>query len=124
MARTRLRLGRVSNGGLDHAILKLDLSEISNSQSVVLSFFYNTFDDEVSPLEELVEISSDGINWETVYTMSVSPFIWTEAMINLQDFIATQPYSANYRIRFQQQDNFPFPTDGIGIDDVSVQLNQ
>lgn len=109
---------------LNHAILRLDLSGISNTQSVVLSFFYNTFDDEVSPLEELVEISSDGINWETIYTMSASPFDWTEVLINLQDFIATQPYSANYHIRFQQQDNFPFPTDGIGIDDVSVQLNQ
>ncbi len=109
---------------LNHAILRLDLSEISNTQSVVLSFFYNTFDDEVSPLEELVDISSDGVNWETVFIMTASPFVWTEAMINLQDFIATQPYSANYHIRFQQQDNFPFPTDGIGIDDVSVQLNQ
>ncbi len=109
---------------LNHAILTLDLSGISNSQSVILSFFFNTFDDEVSPLEELVEVSSDGINWETIYTMTASPFVWTEAAINLQDFIAAQPYSANYQIRFQQQDNFPFPTDGIGIDDVSVQLNQ
>lgn len=107
---------------LNEAILTLDLSGVNPGDDLYLRFFYNTFDDEVSPLEEYVDISSNGSSWQTVFTMDFSAFAWAPAEINLQDFADAQPYSSTYRIRWHQADNFSFPVDGIGIDDVEVSL--
>lgn len=107
---------------LNEAILSLDLSTVNPGDDLFLRFFYNTFDDEVSPLEEYVDISSDGSSWLTVFTMPFSAFAWEQAEINLQDFTDAQPYSSTYRIRWHQGDNFSFPVDGIGIDDIEVSL--
>lgn len=107
---------------LNEAILKLDLSGVNPADNLYLRFYYNTFDDEVSPLEEYVDVSSNGSSWQTVFTMAFSAFSWAQAEINLQDFADAQPFSSTYRIRWHQGDNFAFPVDGIGIDDIEVSL--
>lgn len=108
----------------NQATLTLDLSGIQPSDAVVLSFWYNTFEDEVNSFDEIIQVSTDGLTWTSVGALIQSVNSWSFLQINLSNFADRQPFSANYRIRWQQIDNFPYPMDGIGIDDVDVTLSK
>ncbi len=105
---------------INEAILTVDLSSIPANADLFLRFYSNTFDDEVTNVEDFVQVSSDGDSWTTIMAFQAAPFLWVRNEFNLREVAGQQPYSATYKIKWQQADNFSFPTDGIGIDDIEI----
>lgn len=113
----------------NEAILTVDLSGVSNAE---LSFWLKDTNEEENALPasftgsadgDGVAISADGVNWFTV----VSPF--NSANNTYQQFNVDVSAAAaannivlgpNFRIKFQQFDNFTIPTDGLSFDDIQL----
>jgi hypothetical protein len=111
------------NYNYNYAYLNIDLSALSSTDNCYLKFYYHTFDEEFNPGDDAVFVSSDGINFTLVYDLYTSDSLWTNVDINLKDFYTLQPYSSAYTILWQQYDNFTYPSDGIGIDDIEIDIN-
>lgn len=103
--------------------------------SPTLRFFEAGWNDEVNTMPvsfvgnsntDGVAISADGNNWFRVWTPagSQSPGAWTERTVDLVAAAAGAgiPLGANFRIRFQQYDNFTMTTDGRGFDSISINV--
>jgi hypothetical protein len=75
-----------------------------------------------------VAISANGTNWYEVQALRSFNDVSTYAQytVNLDAAIAARglSYNANFKIRFNQYDNFGIATDGIGIDDITITTNQ
>ncbi len=116
---------------LNEAILTVDLT---SQTSALLSFWQKSTNDEENSLPasftgsangDGVSISADGTTWHTL----ISPFnsINNEyAQYNL-DLAAAATAAGialgpNFRIKFQQFDNFAFPTDGRTFDDIRISV--
>ncbi|RMF61584.1 MAG: hypothetical protein D6748_01325 [Calditrichaeota bacterium] len=105
----------------NYAVLNIDLSGVPSTRDLILRYYYNTYNDEVTS-EDALEISPDGTAWTLVTPFTSSPFFWSLEVINLRDYYDQVPYSATYKIRWKQSDNLSYPNDGIGLDDISVNL--
>ena len=110
------------NYNINDAYLNIDLSGLSPTDNCYLRFYYQTYGDEPDA-SDAVYLSSDGVSFTNAYTLTTSNGFWTHVEINLKDFYTSQPYSSNYYIVWQQYDNFPYPSDGIGIDDIEIDIN-
>lgn len=135
-----LRMDVVSNGSysLNEAILTLDLTSLSNIQ---LSFLQKETSDEIHTMPESftghhssdgVAISMDGITWYRIVP-SVNLDVGSTGQlftINLDAEVAriktnldpSFGYSAQFKVKFQQYDNYSSPTDGREWDDISLTL--
>ncbi len=116
---------------LNEAILTVDLSGISSAS---LSFWLKDTNEEENALPasftgsadgDGVAISADGVNWFTV----VSPFLsanntYQEFTLDLGAVASANNISLgpNFRIKFQQFDNFTIPTDGLSFDDIQIRV--
>ncbi|MCH7751227.1 MAG: DVUA0089 family protein [Planctomycetes bacterium] len=112
---------------LNEAILTVDLSGFDE---VEFSFWQKDIGDEEHTLPSTfvgsangdgVAISEDGITWHTL----VSPFnaennTYTQFTFDLDEAAATAGITLgqDFKIKFQQFDNFPFDTDGRTFDDI------
>ncbi|GEM_PF-2574689 len=121
-----------NSGGLfsrNEMTLAVDLRGYSN---VVLSFFAREWGDEAhgppavpftgSADFDGVAISDDGVAWYEVTDLRTLTETYTEKVVDLDAAIATHglSYTADFRIRFNQYDNYAIDNDGIGLDDVSI----
>lgn len=124
-----LMMDKVSVGGLtvNEAVMTVDLS---NTSAPTLSFSHIRINDEAHFMPtsftghypgDGVAISDDGVRWRTVLN---APFhsTWTDVSINLAAAAsaAGMTLGPNFRIKFQQADDFPLPTDGRGYDNIRI----
>lgn len=126
----RLRMDRTPSGTytLNEAILHINLEGQSN---VVLAFFQSESGDEQELLPATftdhengdgVSVSNDGTTWYQVVNASELD-VGTGGQVfsvNLDDVGIA--YSSDFRIKFQQYDNYPWSSDGREFDDIWVHL--
>jgi len=134
--RLRMDVGRDDALNLNEAILHLNLAGRSNLE---LRFEQAEFGDEPHAMDESftgsrngdgVSISDDGLTWYAVVGAgelnvndTMTPFV-----VDLDQAVAdvkarhdgTFGYSADFRIKFQQYDNFPYDMDGREWDNIVV----
>ncbi|MHC4876833.1 MAG: hypothetical protein ACYTGL_10070 [Planctomycetota bacterium] len=110
---------------LNEATLTVDLSSFTD---VTLEFQHAVFNDEESPLPDTftgsadgdgVAISEDGVTWHTVLN-ATTPAGWETVSIDLDEAATAAGITlgAEFRVRFQQFDNFPLTIDGRGYDGI------
>lgn len=136
--------GNGPNGGARHVLMDdtVDDSTYSNNEltlainlagrsDVALLFSARIYGEEVDVLPAMftttangdgVSISADGVTWYSLFDTTQIASVYGRHSINLDDAIATAgiSYNSSFRIRFQQYDNWPVPSDGIGWDDIVV----
>lgn len=130
-----LFMDQLTNGtfNLNEAIWTVDLSGLANPN---LNFYHAEWSDETHPLPasftnsedgDGVAISADGTNWFTVLTDTESPAgVWNKVTIDLAAAASSAGISlgANFKIKFQQYDNFVYNSDGRGYDQISITTPQ
>ena len=117
----RLRLDdRTSNDvySQNEAILHLDLLGQSNVQ---LSGNHWNLSDETHSGDGIA-ISNDGVTWHIVAAFDVSSTY--SFIVDLDAAVAAAgiSYTSDFRIKFQQYDNDPAPTDGREWDNIRVEI--
>ena len=138
----RLRMDVASDGEycLNEAVLTLNMEGFEN---LFLSFFHAEFGDEAAALPDSFEghadgdgvcLSNDGATWyailnasdldsgETGQTYQVDLDAQVEYIRNTFD--PDFGYTSRFRIKFQQYDNYAYPSDGREWDDISVEGDQ
>ena len=126
----KLRMDSSVSGiySLNEAVLTIDLSGQSN---VMLSFFQAESGDELHSLPvtftghengDGVSVSNDGITWHQVFNASeLDEGIGGQTFtVNLDDVGIA--YTSDFRIKFQQYDNYPWSSDGREFDNIEVTL--
>ncbi len=112
----------------NHLILNINAAGllVANDQ-VLLSFDWFDHGDE-GDVADIVEVrGSSTDSWVNVYSFAANSDngSWTKVRdIDLSSAlsVATQQFSSSTQIRFGQNDNFPVNTDGISIEDVSIEV--
>lgn len=105
-----------------YALNTLDLEiDLSGETQVDLSYWYKEFGDE-NHADDGLFISDDGVNFHQVRSHNDGPTAWTLFTIDLDEEAAALglTLSKDFVIRFSQYDNSPLTSDGVCIDDVSV----
>ncbi len=122
-------VGVDNTNNLNEAIWAVDLTGINSPK---LSFFHAEWSDEENPLPvafsgsvngDGVSISDDGVNWHRVFNpTSQTTAQWINQTIDLTTAANNAGISlgANFRVKFQQFDNFSLTTDGRGYDEISI----
>lgn len=118
-----------STNARNELTLSIDMAGYEN---VVLSFQARGFGEESNPCPAIpysghadydgVAISEDGDTWYEVQSLTSMAESYTEYVVDLDAAIATHglSYNKNFQIRFNQYDNYAAPTDGIGIDAITI----
>jgi len=100
---------------------------IENKHRVRLAFSWAPFGEETHAQDGVYLSDDGGQTFSKVYDMgSGSNGVWQNVVLDL-DSLCTQfglQHTSNFVIKFQQYDNYPSPTDGIGIDNISVYTAQ
>jgi uncharacterized protein YkwD len=128
-----LTMDSSANGSysLNELILTIDLV---GKSGVVLSFYHKGIGDEDHFLPAAfvnsangdgVAISADGVAWYTVQGLTGAEGVtgaWKKYEIDLDAATASAgiSYTAVFKIKFQQYDNYPIPTDGFAFDNIAV----
>lgn len=134
----KLRMDVSTNGqySLNEMVMNIDMSGVQSSQ---LSFFQSDHGDESHPMPESftghhnsdgIAISNDGYKW---YRLIDSSNLEVSSsgqnyMINLDEVIENiqskyDPsfnYTSGMKLKFQQYDNYSYPTDGREWDDIAI----
>lgn len=143
-ARTVVSTANLPHGGTRHlvmdaitdgtyarneATLRLDLAGRSDLR---LTFWAKGFNEEpngppTSPFTDGadfdgVAISADGVTWYEIQPLRSLSADWQKYTVDLDAALAARglTYNSDFRIRFNQYDNFAVPTDGIAIDDIAI----
>jgi subtilisin family serine protease len=108
---------------------------LNGLQSPTLRFWEASFGDEVHTMPvsftgssdtDGVAISANGTTWYRVWspTATQTSGLWTQRTVDLAAAAASAGIAlgANFRIRFQQYDNFPVSTDGRGYDEITISV--
>ncbi|HYV34918.1 MAG TPA: hypothetical protein VE988_04385, partial [Gemmataceae bacterium] len=115
------------NYALNEAIYTVNLSGMTQA---ALSFLHINFADESDRLPDDftghvngdgVAISADGSNWHTILNAPTQG-TWTTFSIDLAAAAAEagMTLGSNFKIKFQQYDNYTFSTDGRGYDNIQI----
>ena len=114
---------------LNEAVYTVDLAGVSRAK---LNFSHTNYDDEVDPFygdfvghfdADGVAISDDGMNWHPVWSPDwEASASWEAHSIDLASAAKTagMELGGNFRIKFQQFDNYPIDLDGRGYDKISI----
>ncbi len=114
---------------LNEAVLTLDLSDV---EEAILGFSHVSFGDETHLLPPMfagsfngdgVAISDDGTDWYTILTGATTPNgLWGEVEFDVVQLAsdAGMELGADFKVKFQQYDNFSRNSDGRGYDNVFV----
>ncbi|MHC4608432.1 MAG: hypothetical protein ACYTAF_16090, partial [Planctomycetota bacterium] len=142
-SRTQVTDANGPNGGSYHVTMDASVSnsfsrnevtlmvDLVGASGVELRFFAREWGDEPhttsSPFTmgadfDGVAISEDGMTWYEVHSFTSLTTTYVEQVVDLDAAAAANglSYNGEFRIRFNQYDNYPMTSDGIGIDDVSV----
>jgi PKD repeat protein len=113
-------LDRRSSGppSTNQLTLHIDLAGAPDAQ---LSYAFKETADEDDP-EDGCFISADGVNWYLVHAHHGGAAHWTRIEVDLGAAAAAAgiAFGSDFRIRFQQRDDFPVPADGVQLDAVAV----
>ncbi|MBU0677058.1 MAG: hypothetical protein KJ626_02990 [Verrucomicrobia bacterium] len=121
-----LQMDDDTSGGatsLNEAVLHLDLLGRTN---VLLTFDHIDYGDEDTGLPasfdghynaDGVSFSADGITWHRLLSLTTA---FTAQEFDLDSAVAAAGigYNSQFRIKFQQYDNYPISTDGRGFDNI------
>jgi hypothetical protein len=126
----RLRMYSTAHNSytLNEAVLHLDLEGRSN---VVLAFFQaeTVNGDEVDLLPDIftghydgdgVSVSSDGVTWHQVVNANELDVGAGGQIFNVNLDDAGIAYTSDFRIKFQQYDNYSWPSDGREFDNIEA----
>lgn len=116
---------------LNEAVLTIDLS---NASDVLLEFWHADWDGPAGSTSfngsfagsfdaDGIAISADGSTWYPVWQAATqNQDEWHQYTVDLSAAAESAGISlgANFRIKFQQYDNFPRPVDGRAWDDITV----
>jgi uncharacterized protein YkwD len=116
---------------LNELTLTIDLT---GKDRVLVSLYHKEFGDEDHPLPAVfmgsangdgVSISEDGATWYRVQGLTVYDGVssaWKRYEVDLDAAAASAgiDYNGSFKIKFQQYDNGPVPTDGFAWDEISV----
>ena len=106
--------------------------DLASCRGVVLTFWAKEFNDEPHGPPPIpftggadfdgVAVSQDGTTWYEVQGLRSLTGSWSQFTVNLDAAIAPYPisYNSQFRIRFNQYDDFAIPTDGIAVDDIQI----
>jgi len=120
---------------LNELVLNINLT---GRTGVRLSFFQKSFRDESHLLPasfsgsrngDGVSISADGTTWYKVQGLTTSEgaiLNWKKFEVDLDAAIAAARinYTSTFKIKFQQYDNSPIPSDGFALDDIVLDVGQ
>lgn len=113
---------------LNHLALNIDgTGLLTANDQVLLSFDWYDHGDEAD-FADIVEVrGSSTDSWVQVYLFNAGSTngSWTKVRdIDLSNALSlnSQEFSATTQVRFGQQDNFPVNTDGISLEDVSIEV--
>ena len=118
---------------LNTAVYTVDLS---TATSPTLSFYHAEWGDETDTLPasfsgdsygDGVAISADGSTWYTVLTDTDSGNgVWNFVEVDLAAEAAAAGISlgSNFKIKFQQYDNYPYDADGRAYDEINIFTEQ
>ena len=118
---------------LNEAIWTVNLSGMTTAN---LSFYHAEFSDETHALPasftgsengDGVAISADGTNWFTILTNTdQASGEWDFVTVDLAAAASAAGISlgADFKIKFQQYDNYPYATDGRAYDEISITTPQ
>ncbi|MBK9387948.1 MAG: PKD domain-containing protein [Planctomycetes bacterium] len=97
--------------------------DLSGQDQLELAYAIHASSDESDP-EDGCWISDDGQRWALLQSHAGLPAHWTLFRIDLGEAIraAGFAFSSGFRVRFQQRDDFPLPSDGICLDAVELRL--
>lgn len=100
---------------------------LAANDQVLLSFDWYDHGDEGDVVDKVSIRGNDTAAWVNVYDFATNSNngSWTKVRdIDLSAALVgdTQEFSSTFQVRFQQNDNFPVNTDGISIEDVSIEL--
>ncbi len=117
---------------LNEAIWTVDLS---GEDEASLVFWQAEWDDEEDDFvgdftgsfnADGIAISDDGVNWHPVFNLPDQPIgVWRQHTVNLaaEAAAAGMTMGSDFRIKFQQYDNYPLDGDGRGWDEIVVIKN-
>lgn len=115
---------------LNEAVYTVQLNGISQA---TLNFSHVNFSDEADLLPSSfvghangdgVAISADGNTWWTIFNATSADSTWTNTSIDLAAAAASAGITlgSDFKIKFQQYDNFGITTDGRGYDNISISV--
>ena len=127
-----LLMDTASGFALNELILTINLT---GQSCVTLSFYQKEFADESSPMpasftgssnSEGVAVSADGVTWYRAVDLGPpANFAYQQFTVDLDAVVAAAgiSYNSQFKIKFQQYDNFAIATDGFAFDDIVVDVN-
>lgn len=142
--RTRVTTANTPHGGTQHLTMDSAVSStfsrneatltvnLAGRTGVVLTFWAKEFSDEPHGPPPIpftggadfdgVAISADGSTWYEVQALRTLTATYAQLTVDLDAAIALRglSYNANFKIRFNQYDDFPITSDGIAIDDILI----
>ncbi|MFY0690212.1 MAG: BspA family leucine-rich repeat surface protein [Cyclobacteriaceae bacterium] len=103
---------------INKAEIEVDIS--SAAANTEFGFWFKEYSDEYH-VEDGIYISADGTNYHKIEDLGGVNY-WEYHRMNLRDEANDLGLStANpIKVRIQQHDNFPIPTDGFGVDEMAV----
>ncbi|MHC4608489.1 MAG: hypothetical protein ACYTAF_16375, partial [Planctomycetota bacterium] len=131
------------SGGLYHVTMDASVSnsfsrneltlmvDLAGASNVELRFFAREWGEEPhttsSPFTvgadfDGVAVSEDGVTWHVVHELTTLTTTYAEQVVDLDAAVGANglSYTGEFRIRFNQYDNYPVTSDGIGIDDITI----
>ncbi|HYD00764.1 MAG TPA: alpha-amylase family glycosyl hydrolase [Phycisphaerales bacterium] len=111
-----------SNTSSSYATSRLTTSiNAANHGQLSLSYAIRNVGDEAHTTDG-VYISNDGTNWTKVDSFPAIAAGFSTRVVNLSSAAAAAGITpgSNFRVRFQQYDNSPLPSDGVAVDDVVI----
>lgn len=107
--------------GLTEASLDFDHAEWNDEETAFAGDFNGHFN------ADGIAISDDGVRWHPVFNPTAqSSGVWVPHSIDLgaEALSAGMALGPNFKIKFQQYDDFDLPTDGRGYDDIRITVPQ
>ena len=106
--------------------------DLENYENVSLSFFAREWGDEAhgpppTPFTggadfDGVAVSQDGTSWYEIQDLRTLSSSYSQITVNLDSAVSAHglSYNSTFKIRFNQYDNYPISSDGIGLDDIQI----
>lgn len=107
------------------------VADLAGASNVLLQYDWKEFGDESnllplswtgSAVGDGVAVSEDGVTWHRIANLTEGTSTYQTVLIDLDAAVASAglTYNQTFRIRFQQYDDNPIPTDGIALDNIML----
>ncbi|HAA14999.1 MAG TPA: hypothetical protein DCE41_26220, partial [Cytophagales bacterium] len=109
---------------VNELILTVDASAYTTADSMVLGFALREYGDEYDAADQVYVRGSIDDSWVSVLEWNNEGIDggWKSFTVDLSAALvgASQQFSATTQVKFSQNDNFPLPDDGLGVDEIEV----